>query len=147
MKNYKSGITIALSLITTLAIAQEPGMHIGANAGYVDTSPGSGGVAGGLNIGYGFNEIAGLDIEYAHVSGGASSDLFSAFVTLTSTGDTYFKGKIGGTTASGTKADGTSGSLGIGVGTKYSEDWVVEFDLNMYASDFGGANLLIKYNF
>lgn len=142
MTRNRSGLVIVLGLCASAAIAQEPGPHFGVNGGAAD---GSG--AAGVNVGYAFNDIVGLDAEYSHVFGDDSGDLISAFVTLTTTGATYVKGKIGGTAASGDSFDGSSGSAGIGFGHTYGNGWVLEVDLNQYASDVSGGNLLVKKTF
>ena len=67
----------------------------------------------------------------------------SGFLTLTSVGNNYVKGEIGGTAAQG-DASGSSGSLGVGVGHQFSEGWALELTLNQYSSDIRGAMLVVK---
>ena len=142
VKKARLAISVITAFYMSIVAAQEPGPRIGFNGGFAD----SGGTAG-VNLGYGFTDIVGLDIEYAHKFGDQSGELMSAFLTLTTTGETYFKGKIGATAASGNAFDGSSGSLGIGLGHKLADGWVIEVDVNQYASDVTGGNLLFRRSF
>ena len=147
MKAAKYGILIMGWLFASVSFAQEPGPRAGLGIGYVDIDAinvGTSGIAG-VNVGYGFNRIVGLDIEYGRLFSGISGNLYSAFATFTTTGNVYMKGKIGGTTSSGGSLDGGSGSLGIGIGGKVADHWVLELDLVGYSSDIYGGVLFFKY--
>ncbi len=142
MTRNRTGLILVLGLCASAAMAQEPGARIGVNGGAADSSG-----AAGVNVGYAFNEVIGIDAEYSHVFGDDSGDLMSGFIVLTTTGDTYIKGKIGGTAAGGDAFDGSSGSVGIGFGHTFGNSWVLEVDVNQYASDVSGGNLLIRRTF
>jgi hypothetical protein len=145
---FINGITIALGMFVSTVMAQEPGWHAGINAGYVDIKFAGGNAAAGLNLGYAFNENVSLGAEYTYKSGTfKEGHLASAFLTLATVGNVYFKGKIGGTTASGDSVSGSSASIGAGIGYKINRAWVLELDYNQYSSDVKGGNFLIKRYF
>lgn len=145
---YRNSFTIALGMFVSTVMAQEPGWHAGVNAGYVDIKFAGGNTAAGLNVGYDFNENISLDAEYTYKTGSFSGGhLVSAFLTLTTTGNVYIKGKIGGTGASGDAVSGASASLGAGIGYRINDDWALELDYNQYSSDVKGGNFLLKHSF